>query len=78
MQLHCSGYKPHNVRYSPGLGIFKIKHAAYLYVKDEVEPKVPKINNKDKNRKIIHWSLIFKDFLASSSRSSRPLSHALR
>ena len=45
---------PHNMGYSTVLDIFKIDHDAYLCVKDEVEPNVPKINDRGNYRKIIH------------------------
>ena len=44
--------KPGNVSYSIVLDTFK--HEAYLSVKDEVEPKVSNIDDRDDDHKIIH------------------------
>ena len=69
---------PHIISYSSVLVTFKIEQEAYLSVKDKVDPKFPKINGRDKNRKIICWSPIFKDFLTSSRVSRGPLNCVLR
>ena len=42
-----------NMSYSTFLETLKIEHEAWLSVKDEVELKVPKINDKGNYRKII-------------------------
>ena len=67
-----------NMSYSTALATFKIEHEAFLSVKDETEPKVPNINERDNDLKIICWSPIFKEFLASSHDSCSPLIHSLR
>ena len=64
--------------YSSVLATFKIEHEAYLSVKDEDDAKVPKINDKGNDRKIIRWTPIFKDCLSSSFGSRGPLIYVLR
>ena len=69
---------PKNMAYSSVLATFKIEYEAYLSIKDEDDAKVPNINDKDNDRKIIHWAPIFKDCLSSSFGSRRPLIYVLR
>ena len=64
--------------YSTVLASLKVEHESYLSLKDEAEHKVLKINNRDNDRKVIRWSPIFKDCLASSCGSRVPLSCVLR
>ena len=68
----------HNMIYSTVLSTFKIDHEAGLYAKDEAEPKVPIINDRDKDRKIIRLSTMFKEYLARSHGSLEPLSYVHR
>ena len=44
---------PQNMNYANVLSIFKIEYKAYISLKSEDEPKVPKINDKDHDRRII-------------------------
>ena len=44
---------PQNMAYSSVLAEFKIEYEAYLSIKDDNDSKVPKINDKDADRKII-------------------------
>ena len=53
--------------YSSVLAIFKIEHETCLSIKDKDDGKVPKINDKGNDRKIIRWDPIFKDCLPSSN-----------
>ena len=64
--------------YSSILATFKTEHEAYLCIKDEDDAKVPKINEKDNDRKIIRCASIFKDCLSSSFGSRGPLIYVLR
>ena len=64
--------------YSTVLASFKIDHEACFSVKDEVEPKFPKRNDRDNGHKIIRWFPIFKHCLTISCGSRDPLSHVLR
>jgi hypothetical protein len=42
-----------NMHYNNVLSLFKVEYEAYASLKDEDEPKVPKINDTDTDRKII-------------------------
>ena len=44
----------HNISYSSVLATLKIENKSFLYLKDEVEPKAPEINNRDNGRNIFH------------------------
>ena len=69
---------PQNMNYANVLSTFKIEYEAYISLKGEDEPKVPKINDKDHDRRIIRWAPIFKDCLTSTFGSRGPLSYVLR
>ena len=69
---------PQNMAYSSVLAEFKIEYEAYLSIKDDDDAKVPKVNDKDNDRKIIRWSPIFKDCLSSSFGPRGPLIYVLR
>ena len=69
---------PTNMNYANVLSTFKIEYEAYVSLKDEDEPKVPKINDKDHDRRIIRWAPIFRDCLASTFGARGPLSYVLR
>ena len=69
---------PQNMNYVNVLMTFKIEYEAYNSLKDEDEPKVPKINDKDHDRRIICWAPIFKDCLTSTFGFCGPLSYVLR
>ena len=69
---------PQNMAYSSILVTFKIEYEAYLSTADEDDTKIPKINDRDKDRKIIRWATIFKDCLSSSRGSRGPLIYVLR
>ena len=69
---------PQNMAYSSVLAEFKIEYEAYLSIKDDDDAKVPKINDKDADRKIIRWAPIFKDCLSSSFGPRGPLIYVLR
>lgn len=67
-----------NMGYSSVFETFKIKYEVHLSANGEDEPKVPEIDDKDNDRKIIRWDTMSKDCLSSSCRSPAPLSCALR
>ena len=69
---------PHKMDYASFLATFKIRHESCLSVKDNDDSKAPKINDRDKDRKIISWSPIFMDFLSNSYRLRSPLIFFLR
>ena len=60
------------------LKTFKIEHEDCLSIKGKDDSKVPKINDKENDRKIIQCSPMLKDYLSSSCRSCGPLVHVLR
>ena len=63
--------------HSSVLVTFKIEHEAYLSIKVEDEAKVPKINDRDNDLKIILWAQLFKDYLSSYYGSRGPLIYVL-
>ena len=63
--------------YSSILATFKIEYEACVYVKDGVDLKAPKINDRNSDQNIFRWTPLFKDCLASSHGSRRPLSYVL-
>ena len=63
--------------YASVLTTFKIEQEDQLSVKDDDDSKVPKINDKDNDRKIVRSSPIFKDYLSNSHASRGPLIHVL-
>ena len=67
-----------NMNYTNVLNTFKIKYEACISIKGEDEPKVLKINDKDYDRRIIRWALIFRDYLASTLSYCSPLSYVLQ
>ena len=66
------------MNYASVLATFKINYEDYLYMKGEDESKIPKINDRDNDQKIICWSPTFKDCLSSSCGSRGTLTHVLR
>ena len=60
------------------LETFKIEHDAYLSVKDDDGSKVPKINHRWNDLKIMFWSHIFNYCLSNSYGSRGPLTHVIR
>ncbi len=67
-----------NMHYTSVLSQFKIEQEAYASLKDEDEPKVPKINDSDSDRKIIRWAPIFEDYLSRCFGSKGPLRYVVR
>lgn len=69
---------PQNMHYENVLSNFKIEWESYSSLRTEDEPKVPKVNDKDHDRRIIRWSPIFTDCMASTYGARGPLSYVLR
>ena len=67
-----------NMHYTNVLSLFKVEYEAYASLKDEDEPKVPKINDSDSDRKIIRWAPIFEDYLSRCFGSKGPLRYVIR
>ena len=72
------GMIPQKIIYPSALAIFKIEYEVCLSIEDEIEPKVPKINDRDNDRKMIHWYPIFKGYLASSCDLREPMIYVAR
>ena len=64
--------------YASVLATFKINHEAYVFVKDDEDSKVPKMDDKDNDRKIMRWSPIFNYCISNSCASRGLLYHVLR
>jgi len=69
---------PHNMHYRNVLSTFKIEYEAYTELKSQDEPDIPKINDRDGDRKIIRWAPIFVDIMSRTYGTRGPLSYVLR
>ena len=69
---------PQIMHYGNVFSEFKVEWDAYKYLRTQDYPKVPKVNDKDQDRKIICWSPIFLDCLSSTCGSRGPLRYVLR
>lgn len=67
-----------NMNYQNVIVPFKIEHDAYVKLKKEDPPAIPKVNDRLGDRKIIHWAPIFLDTLSSTVGVGGPLSYVLR
>ena len=67
-----------NMHYTNVLKDFKLEYDSYVELKDSDEPKIPKVNDKDNDRKITHWAPTFQRALSSCYGSHGPLSYVLR
>ena len=67
-----------SMHYGNVLSDFKVEWYAYEYLITQDDPKVPKANNKEQDRKIIRWAPIFLDRLSSTYGSRGPLRYVLR
>ena len=67
-----------NMHYGNILSNFKVEWEAYELVRDEDDPKVPLINDRDGDRKIIRWAPIFLDHLEVSHGAKGPLRYVVR
>ena len=67
-----------NMHFNNVLSTFKIEYDAYKALKDEDEPKVPKLNDRDSDRKVIRWAPIFSDYLSRCFGSRGPLLYVIR
>ena len=57
---------------------FQLEWQSYESMKEQDDPKVPFIVDKDSDRKVIKWSPIFLDCLSRTFGSRGPLSYVLR
>lgn len=67
-----------NMHYNNVLMTFKIEWEAYQELRDADEPKIPKINDRDAERKVIKWVPIFLDCMSRSFGAKGPLRYVLR
>ena len=67
-----------SMNYENVLSTFKIEWEAYKEIMSEDDPKVPKIVDRDGDRRIIRWSPIFLDNLDAIIGDKGPLRYALR
>ena len=67
-----------NMHYTNVLKVFKLEWEAYEAVKNEDDPKIPKINDRDGDRKVIRWAPIFLDALENTHGARGPLRYVLR
>lgn len=67
-----------NMHYTNVLSNFMIEYESYLELKKGDDPKVPRINDKDTDRRIICWAPIFKDTMYNTYGSRGPLGYVLR
>ena len=72
------GMTAQNMHYVNVLSNFKVEYEAYINLKEEDEPKVPKINDRDSDRKVIRWAPIFVDYLSRCFGSKGPLRYIVR
>ena len=69
---------PANMHYANVLKDFKMEYDSYVEVKDSNAPKIPKVNDRDNDRKITHWAPSFRRALSGHYGSHGPLSYILR
>ena len=67
-----------SMHYGNVLSTFKIEWEAYEVIMGEDDPKVPKIVDRDGDRRIIRWAPIFLDNLDSIIGAKVPLHYVLR
>ena len=67
-----------NMHYANILSNFKVEYDAYEVMRNEDDPSVPKINDRDNDRKIIRWAPIFLDSMEHHYGAKGPLRYVLR
>ena len=67
-----------NMHYNKVLTNFKVEWTAYEALRKEDDPSIPKINNRDSDRKIIRWAPIFLDCMDATFGAKGPLRYVLR
>ena len=67
-----------NMHYNNVLKNFKLEWEAFQAVKKEDDPKVPKINDRDGDRKVIRWVPTFLNMLENTHGARGPLQYVLR
>ena len=67
-----------NMHYTNVLSNFQLEHDDYASLKDQDDPTVPTLIDKDADRKVIKWAPIFRDCLSRTFGSRGPLAYVLR
>ena len=67
-----------NIHYTNVLSNYKVDFEAYEALKKEDIPNIPKINDEDRDRKIIRWAPIFLDCMEHHYGAKSPLRYVLR
>ena len=64
---HCGSISramnPQKISHDSSLATFKIEHKKFFSMKGEDDSNAPKINDRDKDRKIFSWDPMFKNCL---------------
>ena len=66
------------MKYSTILSNFKDDYDAYKQLKSEDSPDTPKVSDKDGDKKIIKWVLLFENTLSRTFSSKESLSYIIR
>lgn len=67
-----------NMHYKNVLTGFKIDYESYVSLKKREEPDAPKVNDKEKEKKVIKWMPLFEDALSRTFGPRGPLIYVLR
>ena len=67
-----------SMHYTNVLSNFMIEYESYLELKKGDDPKIPRINDKDSDRRIIRWAPIFMDTMCNTYGIEGPLGYVLR
>ena len=68
---------PQSMHWNNVLNDFQLEWEDHEALKDQDDPNVPFIDDKDSDRKVIKWSPIFLDCLSCTFGSAGPLSYVL-
>ena len=67
-----------NMHYDSVLAGFKIDYDAYRVLKNQDSPKVPLVNEKDRDKKVIKWIPLFEDAMSRTFGAKGPLRYVIR
>ena len=69
---------PASMHYTNVLADFKVEWEDYEKLQDADEPTIPKVNDRDSERKVIKWVPVFMDVMSRTFGPKGPLSYVLR
>lgn len=69
---------PVNMHYANILSTFKTDYEAYGLLRKQDAPAPPKVNDKDREKKVIKWAPLFADTLSRTFGSKGPLLYIIR